>query len=86
MILLTSWKCIYSATGGNNDTDLGKSRVPKIIRSISLQNKMLVKRFDLLKQAEAIFMEEMSVIPIYFYTNNWVQVRKLKRCCCIRTW
>ena len=32
----------------------------------------------MLKQAEAIFMDEMPVAPIYFYTNSWVQEENLK--------
>ncbi|MFS8630738.1 MAG: hypothetical protein LOD92_06240, partial [Bacillales bacterium] len=36
------------------------------------------KRLELLKQAEAIIMDEMPVIPIYFYTYNWVQNENLK--------
>ena len=67
----------YSATGGNNDTGWENLEFQKLLDQ-SATEQDAEKRFDLLKQAEAIFMEEMPVIPIYFYTNNWVQAENLK--------
>lgn len=36
------------------------------------------KRTEILRQAEAIFMEELPVAPIYFNTTSWVQNDSLK--------
>ena len=67
----------YSANGGNNDTGWENPEFQKLLDQ-SATEQDAEKRFDLLKQAEAIFMEEMPVIPVYFYTNNWVQAENLK--------
>lgn len=32
----------------------------------------------MLKDAEKIFIEDMPVAPIYFYTNTWLQKDNLK--------
>jgi oligopeptide transport system substrate-binding protein len=36
------------------------------------------KRLTLLKKAEAVMMKEMPVVPIYHYSNTWVQNEYLK--------
>jgi oligopeptide transport system substrate-binding protein len=35
-------------------------------------------REDLLRKAEDIFMEELPLAPIYFYTNVWTNKEKVK--------
>ncbi|MFB4475218.1 peptide ABC transporter substrate-binding protein, partial [Oceanobacillus caeni] len=35
-------------------------------------------RRDILRQAEQIFMDEMPIAPIYFYTNVWVNKDNVK--------
>ena len=67
----------YSADGGNNDTGW-ESKEFQALLDQSATEADADKRQDLLKQAEAIFMDEMPVIPIYFYTNTWVQDENLK--------
>lgn len=65
------------AEGGNNDTGWENPQFQeKLAQSATEADPE--KRQQLLKDAEAIFMEEMPVAPIYFYTNNWVQNEKLK--------
>lgn len=36
------------------------------------------KRIELLKRAEGVLMQDMPVIPIYFYSNYWVQNENLE--------
>lgn len=67
----------YSATGGNNDTGWENKEFQALLDQSATETDA-AKRQDLLKQAEAIFMDEMPVIPVYFYTNNWVQNESLK--------
>lgn len=67
----------YSKDGGNNDTKWESPEFQKLLDQ-SATEKDAKKRQDLLKQAEKVFMDEMAVIPIYFYTNNWVQDESLK--------
>ncbi|WP_338449047.1 peptide ABC transporter substrate-binding protein [Niallia oryzisoli] len=67
----------YSATGGNNDTGWENKDFQALLDQSATESDP-EKRQDLLKQAEEIFMDEMPVIPIYFYTNNWVQDENLK--------
>ena len=67
----------YAADGGNNDTGWENKEFQALLDQSSTEADA-AKRQELLKQAEAIFMEEMPVIPVYFYTNNWVQADNLK--------
>lgn len=67
----------YSADGGNNDTGWENKEFQALLDQSQTESDP-DKRLELLKQAEQIFIEEMPVIPIYFYTNNWVQNEKLK--------
>ena len=57
---------------------VGKIKSSKRLLDQSSTEADATKRQELLKQAEAIFMDEMPVIPVYFYTNNWVQADNLK--------
>ncbi len=63
--------------GGNNDTGWENAQFKDLLAKSSTE-KDAAKRAQLLQQAEAIFMDEMPVLPIYFYTNNWVVNDKLK--------
>jgi oligopeptide transport system substrate-binding protein len=67
----------YSKDGGNNDTRWESKEFQKYLDQ-SATEKDPAKRLDLMKKAEKVFMDDMAVIPIYFYTNNWVQDESLK--------
>lgn len=60
-----------TADNGNNDTGWEN---PDFKAKLDEANKEqdAEKRTQLLLEAEAIMMEEMPVLPIYFYTNNFV--------------
>ncbi|MEH7123626.1 peptide ABC transporter substrate-binding protein [Bacillus sp. JJ1503] len=65
------------ADGGNNNTGWENKEFQDLLAKSALEGDP-AKRQQLLKDAEAVFMEEMAVAPIYFYTQNWVQVENLK--------
>lgn len=61
-----------SAENGNNDTGWENPQYTELLKQ-SIVETDPAARTDLMLQAEAIFMEEMPVAPIYFYTNLYVQ-------------
>lgn len=63
--------------GGNNDTNWENPKYKELLDKSQLERDP-AKRNELLKQAEQIIMDEMPVIPIYYYTNSWVQNEKVK--------
>lgn len=63
--------------GGNNDTNWENPEYKKLLID-SQKETDPKKRLEMLKKAEGIFMDEMPVAPIYFYTNAWVQDKQLK--------
>ncbi|MGZ0050556.1 peptide ABC transporter substrate-binding protein [Brevibacillus gelatini] len=67
----------YEKKGGNNNTNWENKTYQSLLDQAAQQADP-VKRKQLLAEAEAILMEEMPVIPLYYYANNWVQDEKLK--------
>lgn len=65
------------ADGGNNQTGWEDPEFQKLLEQSQTETDPDA-RLQLLKDAEAIFMDAMPVAPIYFYTNNWVQDENLK--------
>lgn len=65
------------ADGGNNNTGWSNKEFQDLLAKSATEGDPAARQ-QLLKDAEAIFMDEMPVAPIYFYTNNWVQDPKLK--------
>jgi oligopeptide transport system substrate-binding protein len=63
--------------GGNNDTFWEHPEFKKLLAD-SQKETDPEARMQMLKDAEAIFMDEMPVAPIYFYTNVWVEKENLK--------
>lgn len=60
-----------TADTGNNDTGWENEEFKALIdKSATISDS--AERLDVLKQAEALMMEEMPVIPLYYYTNNSV--------------
>lgn len=66
-----------SADNGNNDTGWENPEYTKLLREANKQTDE-EKRFEMLKQAEAIIMEEMPVAPIYYYTSLYVSKDHVK--------
>lgn len=63
--------------GGNNDTKWENPEFKQLLQD-SAKEADASKRLDMLKKAEEIFIDEMPVAPIYFYTNVWVNKENLK--------
>lgn len=57
-----------TAANGNNDTGWENPEYKKLLDQSNLETDP-AKRLDLLKQAEAIIMNELPAAPIYYYTN-----------------
>lgn len=70
-------KLFRDKNGGNNYTRWENPQFKQLLIQ-SQKERDPEKRLELLKQAEKIFMDEMPVAPIYFYTNAWVQKDNLK--------
>jgi oligopeptide transport system substrate-binding protein len=66
-----------TADTGNNDTGWENEEFKKLIDQSATEADH-EKRLEILKDAEAILIDEMPVAPIYFYTNTWVQKENLK--------
>ncbi|MGG1227130.1 oligopeptide ABC transporter substrate-binding protein OppA [Bacillus sp. PK3-037] len=63
--------------GGNNDTGWENPEFKKLLNQSQTETDP-TKRAELLKKAEDIFIDEMPVAPVYFYTIPWVQDENLK--------
>lgn len=63
--------------GGNNNTFWENAEFKKLLQDSAAESDA-AKRLDMLKKAEEIFIDEMPVAPIYFYTNVWVSKENLK--------
>ena len=61
-----------SATNGNNDTGWENPEYTKLLTQSKTETDP-AKRIELLLQAEEIFMAELPVAPIYYYTNLYVK-------------
>jgi len=57
-----------SASNGNNDTGWENAEYTALLEKSNAETDPEA-RLDLLKQAEAIFMAEYPIAPIYYYTN-----------------
>lgn len=60
-----------SAKNGNNDTGWENAKYTELLKQSVVETDP-AKRTDIMKQAEAIMIEEMPVAPIYYYTNLYI--------------
>ncbi|ELK40034.1 peptide ABC transporter substrate-binding protein [Brevibacillus agri] len=63
--------------GGNNDTRWENPKFKELLNQ-SATEKDPEKRKAILREAEQILMDEMPIVPIYFYTHTWVKNDKVK--------
>ncbi|MGE5704580.1 MAG: peptide ABC transporter substrate-binding protein [Clostridia bacterium] len=63
--------------GGNNDTRWENPKFKELLNQSALESDP-EKRKKILADAEAILMDEMPIMPIYFYTNSWVKKEEVK--------
>lgn len=59
---------IFQSSNGNNRTGWANARYDELLEA-SVKESDAQRRLDLLHQAETILLEEMPIIPIYFYTR-----------------
>ena len=65
------------STDGNNNTGWGSPRYDELLNQSALEVDAR-KRFDLLSQAEGLMLEEMPIIPIYWYVHTYLVRPELK--------
>ncbi|MGG4455624.1 peptide ABC transporter substrate-binding protein [Brevibacillus porteri] len=63
--------------GGNNDTRWENPRFKELLNQSATEGDP-EKRKAILREAEQIMMDEMPIMPIYFYTHTWVKNDKVK--------
>lgn len=65
---------MFVTDNGNNNTGWSHAEYDRLIASAQAESDTQ-KRIEMLQEAEKILMEEGSVIPIYYYTNNMLVSR-----------
>ena len=63
---------IFQKGGGNNYANWENDEYSNLLKESKTESDP-DKRYEIMRQAEEIFMEEMPVAPIFFYSNVWVQ-------------
>lgn len=59
---------IFVTGGGNNDSGYSNPDYDKLIAEAKVESDT-AKRKELLREAEDILMEDMPILPIYYYTT-----------------
>ncbi len=62
---------LHLSTGGNNHTGWGSEEYDRLIRRAAGETDPEI-RFEYYDRAEKILLEEMPLIPIYWYTRNYL--------------
>jgi len=68
---------IFETVGGNNYTNWENDDFKALLKA-SREELDSDKRQDILKEAEELFMEELPIVPIYFYTNAYMHKDNVK--------
>ncbi|MES2596828.1 MAG: peptide ABC transporter substrate-binding protein [Verrucomicrobiota bacterium] len=71
---------LWQTGDGNNQTGWSSKRYDELMQS-SLREPDLTKRLGMLKEAETILLDELPVLPIYWYVRNFLlrpEVKGLK--------
>src|SRR5699024_502249 len=63
---------IFETVGGNNYTNWEDEDYQALLKE-SREELDPDKREDILKEAEEMFMDEMVIAPVYFYTNTYAK-------------
>lgn len=59
---------LWLTGGGNNDAGYSNAKYDELVKAAKAEQDP-TKRWDLMHQAEAIIMEDMPIIPLYYYTK-----------------
>lgn len=62
---------LWITGGGNNRTGWSNLKYDSLVQAASLASDT-GKRFRLFSEAESILLDELPVLPIYFYTNVYL--------------
>ena len=68
---------IFETVGGNNYTNWENAEYQELLKKSRTETDKAARE-KLLRDAEAIFMEELPLSPIYYYTNVWTNNDKVK--------
>lgn len=68
---------LFVTDGGNNRTGWGNKEYDALIAQAGTERDH-AKRLEIFHKAEALLMEEMPILPIYIYTNQYLASPKLK--------
>ena len=68
---------IWVTGGGNNKAGFSNAEYDRLMREAGMTAD-LDKRLELFQQAEAILLDEVPVIPIYFYTRPYALAPSVK--------
>ncbi len=68
---------IFESTGGNNYTNWENDEYKELIKE-SRTELDSDKRRDILREAEELFMDQMVINPVYFYTNLYAHQDNVK--------
>lgn len=63
---------LFVSDGPYNDSNFSSEKYDELIKTAKSTSDQKV-RFDAMREAEALFMEQMPVMPIYFYTKPYAQ-------------
>ncbi len=67
----------YTTGHGMNDTGWSNAEYDKLIRAAA-KTVNTEKRFDILAQAEQLLLEEMPLIPLYYYSDSYLVAPSVK--------
>lgn len=73
---ITFLEC-FTTDNGNNRTGWSSSAYDALIAE-AVRTADREARFAALQEAEAILLDELPVIPVYFYTNAWLQAPEVQ--------
>ena len=59
---------LWTTGGGNNDCGFSNARYDELIAAAKVETDS-AKRLEMLREAEDILMDEMPILPIYYYTT-----------------
>ncbi|HLO03098.1 MAG TPA: peptide ABC transporter substrate-binding protein [Symbiobacteriaceae bacterium] len=67
---------LWTSTSGNNDTGWKNAEYDALIKQAKSTDDQKV-RMEAMRKAEALLMKEQPNIPVYFYTNPYLQADKV---------
>lgn len=68
---------IFETIGGNNYTNWENADYQELLKQSRTETDAAARE-EILRQAEDIFMEELPLAPVYFYTNVWTNKEYVK--------